>query len=72
MTPEEQQMGVLRKLQLQVNKKYIVNKYTLKPRYSEQVCQTLFVQYIKWNMLSKFSKWELGFVHYIKVCYVEV
>ena len=49
MTPEEQQMEGLRKLQLQVNKKYIVNKYTLKPRYSEheQVCQTFFGHYIE-------------------------
>ena len=37
----------------------------LKPWYSEQVRQTLFVHYIKYNMLSKSSKWELGFVHYI-------
>ena len=38
---------------------------TLKPRYSEQVCQTLFVHYVKCNMLIKSSKWELGLVHYI-------
>ena len=45
---------------------------TLKPQYSEQVCKNLFVHYIelfttyiKCNMLSKSSKWELGFVPYI-------
>ena len=32
------------------------------PRYNEQVSQTLFVHYIKCNMISKSSKWELGFV----------
>ena len=45
----------------------------LKPWYNEQVSQTLFVHYIeyylfhyiKYNMLSKSSKWEMGFVHYI-------
>ena len=60
MTPEERQMEVLRKLQLQVNKKYIVNKYTLKPRYSEheQVCTDHFcslnriIYYIKCDMHS--------------------
>ena len=40
-------------------------KNTLKPRYSEQVCQPIVVHYIKCNMPSKSSKWELGFVHYI-------
>ena len=39
--------------------------YTLKPRYSKYFRQTLFVHYIKCKMLSKSSKWELGFVHYI-------
>ena len=39
--------------------------YALKPQYSEQVCRTLFVHYIKCNMLSESSKWEMGFVHYI-------
>ena len=44
---------------------------TLKPWYSEQVHQTLFVHYriihyVKCNMLSKSSEWELGFVHYSK------
>ena len=49
------------------------NPHTLKPRYSEQVCQTLFVHYIEKftisnviKMLSKSTKKELGFVHYIK------
>ena len=53
--------------------------YTLKPRHSEQVCQTFFVHYIeefttyfKGNMLSKSSKWEVGLVHYIEVCYIKV
>ena len=38
---------------------------TLKHRYNEQVRQTLFVHYIKCTMLSKSSKRELGYVHYI-------
>ena len=42
-----------------------ISTYTLKPRYSEQVCQNLFVHYIKCNKLSKSTKLELGFVHYI-------
>ena len=43
----------------------LCNIYTLKPRYSEHFRQTLFLHYIKCKMLSKSSKWELGFVHYI-------
>ena len=43
----------------------IAQKSTLKPQYSEQVSQTLFVHHIICNMLSNSSKWELGFVHYI-------
>ena len=46
--------------------------YTLKPQYSEQVRKNLFVHYIelfttyiKCNMLSKSSKWELCFVYFI-------
>ena len=45
--------------------------YILKPWYSKQVRQTLFcslyriIHYVKCNMLSKSSKWELDFVHYI-------
>ena len=45
---------------------------TLKPWYSEQVSQTLFVHYIEYfsisnvkYLVSSSSKWELGFVHYI-------
>ena len=53
-----------------VMKNYLLKKCTLKPRYSKKVCQTFFslyqiILYIKCNMLSKSSKWELGFVHYI-------
>ena len=51
-------------------KNYLLKKCTLKPRYSKKVCQIFFslyqiILYIKCNMLSKSSKWELGFVHYI-------
>ena len=57
-----------------------LNISTLKPRYNEQVSQTLFVHYIeyylfhyiKYNMLSKSSKWEMGFVHYIEVRHIKV
>ena len=50
--------------------KSVTNSGSLKPQYSKQVRQTLFVHYriihyIKCNMLSKSSKWELGKVHYV-------
>ena len=55
---------LLRHLPLKYSK-VIAMHGTLKPGYNKQFLQTLFVHYIKCNMLSKSSKWELSLIRYI-------